>query len=131
MEPDTTLVLMILGAALVAVVATALEISPWWVFAPATGAGTGMVVLAAQHLSKPCWGPTTSADGRLFGILLVASLVLYTAALLRAVIDGAHLNKAGEHEAAVSRYLACPLASVVAGGVVFFAGVAAALHCIN
>jgi hypothetical protein len=130
MEPDTTLMLMALGAAFVAVVATALRLSPWWVFAPATGAGTGMVVLAAQHLSKPCWGPMT-ADGRLLELLLVLSLVLYAAALLRAVIDGARLSKAGEHEAAVSRYLACPLASVVAGGVVFFAGIAAALHCIN
>jgi hypothetical protein len=130
MEPETTLMLMALGAALVAVVATALELSPWWVFAPATGAGTGIVVLAAQKLSNPCWSPRT-VDGRLFEILLVLSLVLYAAALLRAVIDGARLSKAGEHEAAVSRYLACPLASVVAGGVVFFAGVAAALHCIN
>ena len=131
MEPDTTLMLMALGAAFVAVVATALGLSPWWVFAPATDAGTGLVVLAAQHLSEPCWGPTTTADGRLFGILLVLSLVLYAAALLRAVIDGVRLSKAGEHEAAVSRYLACPLASIVAGGVVFFAGLAAALHCIN
>ena len=130
MEPDTTLMLMALGAALVAVVATALELSPWWVFAAATGAGTGIVVLAAQHLSEPCSSPAT-ADGRLLGILLVLSLVLYAAALLRAVIDGARLSKAGEHEAAVSQYLACRLASVVAGGVVFFAGVAAALHCIN
>jgi hypothetical protein len=131
MEPDTTLMLMALGAAFVAVVATALRLSPWWVFAPATGAGTGMVVLAAQYLSEPCWSPATNGAGRLGGFLLVVSLVLYAAALLRAVIDGALLSKAGEREAAASRYLACPLASVVAGGVVFFAGMAAALHCIN
>jgi hypothetical protein len=127
----TTLMLMALGAAFVAVVATALKLSPWSVFAVASGAGLGLMVLAAQHLSEPCWGPTTTADGRLFGLLLVGSPVLYAAALLRAVIDGARLSKAGEHEAEAARYLVCPLASVVAGGVVFFAGFAAALHCLN
>jgi hypothetical protein len=130
MEPDTTLVLMALGAALVAVVATALELSPWWVFAVASGAGTVILLFAAQELSESCWTPT-GADGRLFGILAVLSLVLYAAAALRAVIDGVRLRKAGDHDAAVSRYVVCPLASILAGGVVFYAVLAAALHCIN
>jgi hypothetical protein len=121
-----------LGTGLVAVVATALDLSPWWVFTAATGAGGAIRVFAARELSASCWsGTTTGADGRLFGILTVLSLVLYGAAALRGVIDGVHLSKAGDRDAAVSRYLACPLASVLAGGVVFYAVVAAALHCIN
>ena len=130
MEPDTTFLVMALVAAFVAVVATALNISPWWVFACGSGAGTVIVVFAAQELSTSCWTGTT-ADGRLFGILAVASLVLYAAAALRAVIDGVRLGKAGDRDAAVSRYVACPLASILAGGVVFYAVLAAALHCIN
>jgi hypothetical protein len=132
MDIDTTLVLMALGAGLVAVIATALELSPWWVFTAASGAGAVILLFAAQALSASCWtSTTTGADGRLFGILAVLSLVLYGAAGLRAVIDGVHLSKAGDRDAAVSRYVACPLASVLAGGVVFYAVLAAALHCIN
>ena len=132
MEPDTTLVQMALGAALVAVVATAARVSPWWVFALASGAGVGVLVVAKQELNESCWTASASnTDGRLAGILFVASLVLYAAAALRAVIDGRRLSKAGARDAAVSRYLACPLASIVAGGAVFFAALSAALHCIN
>jgi hypothetical protein len=132
MDLDTTLVLMLLGAGLVAVVATALELSPWWMFTLASGAGAVILVFAAQELSESCWsGPATGTDGRLFGILTVVSLVLYAAAALRAVIDGVQLSKAGDRDAAVSRYFACPLASILAGGVVFYAVLAAALHCIN
>jgi hypothetical protein len=132
MELDTTLVLMLLGAGLVALVATALELSPWWMFTLASAAGAVILVFAAQELSESCWsGTTTGTDGRLFGILAVASLVLYAAAALRAVIDGVRLGKAGDRDAAVARYVACPLASILAGGVVFYAVLAAALHCIN
>ena len=132
MELDTALVLMLLGAGLVALVATAFEVSSWWVFTLASGAGAVILVFAAQELSESCWsGTTTGTDGRLFGILAVASLVLYAAAALRAVIDGVRLGKAGDRDAAVARYVACPLASILAGGVVFYAVLAAALHCIN
>jgi hypothetical protein len=61
----------------------------------------------------------------------MVSLGLYGAAALRAVIAGAQLSKAGEPDAAATRYFACPLASIVAGGVVFFVVASAALHCIN
>jgi hypothetical protein len=106
---------------LVAVVATALEVPPWWVFALASGAATAILVFAAQELSTSCWsGTRTGADGRLFGILTASSLALFGEAALRAVIDGARLSKPGDRDAAVSRYLACPLASIAAGGVVFF-----------
>ena len=132
MEPETALVLMLLGAGLVALVATAFEVSPWWVFTLASGAGAVILVFAAQELSTSCWSAaTTGADPRLVGILAVVSLVLYGAATLRAVIDGVRLRKAGDGAAAVSRYVACPLASILAGGVVFYAVVAAALHCIT
>ena len=89
-------------------------------------------MFAAQELSESCWGGTTTgADGPFFGIITVLSLVLYAAAALCAVIDGARLSKAGDRDAAVSRYVACPLASVAAGGVVFFFVLAAAVHCID
>jgi hypothetical protein len=48
MGTETILLLMALGAAFVAVVATALEVSPWWVFGFASGAGAVVLVVAAQ-----------------------------------------------------------------------------------
>jgi hypothetical protein len=77
-------------------------------------------------------GPsTTSVVELLLGVVAVLGLTLYGAAALRAVIDGVRLGKAGDPLAAVSRCVACPFASTVSVGILFYAFLLAGLPCID
>jgi hypothetical protein len=124
---EMTLQTIGIGAVVVAAVAVAFRISPWWIFGLGSASATFVLVLSARAISAGCWGLATS----LFDTATAVSLSLYAAAALGAVIDGVRLGKAGEREEAVSRCTACPLVSFVAAGVVLYAFVSVIAHCLN
>jgi hypothetical protein len=128
---QTVAVLVGLGAIAVATVATRYDVSPWRIFAPATFAGIVTLWALIRDAGAECGPATTGVVENLLGVVAVLGLTLYAAAALRAVVDGVRLGKAGDAVAAVSRCLACPLASVVSVGILFYAFLAAFFHCID
>jgi hypothetical protein len=115
-----------IGAVLIAAVATAFRISPWWIFGLGSASATFVLVFSARAISAGCWGLATSLDAA-----TAVSLSLYAAAALSSVIDGVRLRTAGEREEAISRCTACPLASFVAVGVVLYAFVSIIARCLD
>jgi hypothetical protein len=121
--------LMGLAGVVVAVVGLAFGISSWRMFAFGCVPAAVVLALAVREMDRPC-GHGGSSDGiqALFLIGLVLSLTLYAAAAFAGVIEGLRWSKAGAYGKAFSHF-ACPLASVLGGGLLLFAALVAALHC--
>ena len=125
-------VLMALGALLVAGGASAFRVPPLAIFVAACVPSAFVLVVAQLELDEPCdRAGVGGVSESMVEIGLVLALVLWAAAGVAGVIRGIQLVKAGRHDAALARYLGCPLAAAAGGGIVFFAGVAAALHCLE
>ena len=123
-------VLMALGALLVAGGASAFRIPPLAIFVAACVPSA--FVLVAAELDRSCGrAGAGGVSGVTLAIGIVLALVLWAAAAIAGVVKGIRLAKAGRAEAALARYLGCPLAAVAGGGIVFFASLAAALHCMD
>jgi hypothetical protein len=131
MTLETIGVLVGLGAIALAAGATKFDISPWRIFGLATIAGVVTLWDVARGAAVHCGPATTSVVELLLGVVAVLGLTLYGAAALRAVIDGVRLGKAGDPVAAVSRCLACPLASAVSVGILLYALLLAAIPCLD
>jgi hypothetical protein len=132
MTLDTVLLLLGIGAVVLAAGASAFRVSPWLIFGCGSLAGGVLLVLAAREVGTPCWtSGTASAFDRLLGPAAAASLMLFGAAALSAVVDAVRLGKAGERDEAIMRGVACPLASALGVGVVLYAFLAAVLHCLD
>jgi hypothetical protein len=130
MTLETILWLIGIDAVVVTVVATAFGVSPWHVFAAASLAGIVTVAAAVDEADRACGvDATTSVGDWALQIVAALGLALYAAAALGAVIDGVRLGMVGEYGRALSRSLACPLASAVCVVVVLYAFLLAALHC--
>jgi hypothetical protein len=130
MTLQTIAVLAGLGAIVVAVAATRYDVSPWRIFGLASVAGIVTLGELIRAGSQEC-GISGGVGEQLGGVAAVLGLTLYAAAALGAVIDGVRLGKAGEPWAAISRCLACPLASAVSVAILFYAFLAALFHCIG
>jgi hypothetical protein len=125
-------VLMALGALLVAGGASAFRIPPLAIFVAACVPSAFVLVAAELELDRSCGrAGAGGVSGVTLAIGIVLALVLWAAAAIAGVVKGIRLAKAGRAEAALARYLGCPLAAVAGGGIVFFAGLAAALHCLD
>ena len=127
---QTIVVLMALGAVVVAVGAAASHVSAWWVFGVACFPSAVVLVLAEREISRPCstWTATNAAAG-LGETAVVLSVTLFAAAALAGIVDGVRLGKAGRYGAAFSRFAVCPLTSALGVGLVLYAVLGAALHC--
>jgi hypothetical protein len=124
--------LIALAAIVVAVGASFYGVSPWLIAAAACVPTAVVLVLAERELNEPCGHPgMQGASGRVFELGLGASWTLWVAAAFASIVEGVRLARSGEPGAAFVRFLACPLISVLAGAIVLFAGLFAALHCIN
>jgi uncharacterized membrane protein len=62
-------------------------------------------------------------------LALLSSVTLYGAAAVAGVIQGVRSRKAAGFGKVLSHVVVCPLASVLGGGLVLVATVAAAFHC--
>jgi hypothetical protein len=125
---ETILWLIGIGAVVVALAATAYGMSPWRLFGLASLVGIVTVAAAVSEADSACGAQATASDWALT-IVAALGLALYAAAALGAVIDGVRLGIAREYGPALSRALACPLASAVCVGIVLYAFLLAALHC--
>ena len=128
---QTIAVLVGLGAIAVALGATRYDVSPWRIFGLASIGGAVTLWYLVGSAARECGPATTSVVDQLVGVVAVLGLTLYAAATLGAVIDGVRLGQAGNPWAAVSRCLACPLASAVSVGILFYAFLAALFHCVD
>jgi hypothetical protein len=125
-------VLIALAALLLAWGATFLRISAWWVLVVACIPTAAIVVLTELELDEPCGrAGIRGVPYEIMEVGLVLSLTLWTAAAVAGVVDGVRLTRAGRHDAALARYLGCPLASLLGGGTAFVAFLYAALHCLD
>jgi hypothetical protein len=125
-------VLMALGALLLAAAASAFRIPPVSIFVAACVPSALVLALAQRELDARCgYATVAGVAGSILVTAAVLALTLWAAAAVAGVIKGVRLAKAGSHEAGVARLLGCPLAGALGGGIVFFALLAAALHCMN
>jgi hypothetical protein len=127
----TIVVLMGLGALVVAVGGAALRVSPWWIFALACVPSAMMLALVRHEMNEPCGTGAMGVLDWTFGIAGAVSLTLFAAAALAGLVDGVRLGKARARGAAVSRGVACPLTCVVGFVVVFYAFLVVAFNCLE
>ena len=129
---EELVVLMALAGLLVAWGASALGIRPLWIFVAACVPSAFVLAAADRELNRSCGGAAAAGVSvSMVEIGLVLALVLWAAAGVAGVIEGVQLSKAGERDAALARYLGCPLAAAFGGGTVFVMALSAALHCLD
>jgi hypothetical protein len=125
-------VLMALGALLVGGVASSFRVRPLAIFVAACVPSAFVLVIAEHETREPCErAGIGGVSGAVAEIAVVLALVLWEAAAVTGVVKGIQLAKAGRHDAALARYLGCPLAGAFGAGVVFVAFLSAALHCMD
>jgi FtsH-binding integral membrane protein len=129
MTLQTILLLMGVGAVVVAAGATACRISPWWIVGVGSLAGAATLMLAAREENGSCGSPTALTGA--FELATGLSFTLYAAAALTSVVDGVRLRREGDFEAAGSRFLVCPVARAFGIGAVFFVFLAVIAHCLD
>jgi hypothetical protein len=129
MTLEEVILAMAVGAVALAAVARWLEVSPGRAFGLAGIAAVVTVTLAAYVAAQDCG--VASAGDWLFAASAVLTLILFGAATLVGVIEGARLGTTGDHEGAIARCVGCPLAGAAGVGVVFFAFLLAIAHCLD
>jgi hypothetical protein len=129
MTPETTLVLMALGALVVGFGAAALGLSPWLVFGGAWVPTAVVLVLAEREISRPCGSAASSGAAGLFETATILSVTLFAAAAVAAVADGIRLAFERQYVSALSRCAGCTLMSALGVGILFYSILSAAFHC--
>jgi hypothetical protein len=111
-----------LGAVVLTALATRFDISPSWILGLA-GIATVVALALATHVSgEPCGSSDRAGfDDWFFGFTVVASLTLYAAASLAAVVSGVRLRKTDDGGRAFARAFGIPIVSVMGVAVLFFA----------
>ena len=122
MTPHEVGWLIVLGAVVLTALTTRFDVSPSWILGLA-GIATVVTLALATHVSgEPCGSSDRAgADGWFFGFTVVASLTLYAAASLAAVVDGVRLRKTGDRDTAFARAVGIPIVSVMGVVVLSFA----------
>jgi hypothetical protein len=122
MTPHEVGWVIVVGAAVLAALATRFDVSPSWILGLA-GTATLVTVALAPHVSgEPCGTlHRTGADDWFFGFTIVSSLALYAAASLAAVVAGVRLRKTGDRGTAFARAVGIPIVSVMGVVVLSFA----------
>jgi hypothetical protein len=123
---------VVLGAVVLTVLTTRFDVSPSWILGLA-GIATVVALALATHVSgEPCSGLVRSgADDWFFGFTIVASLTLYAAASLAAVVDGIRSRKTADRDTAVARAVGIPIVSAMGVAVLFFAFIYSIGPCLD
>jgi hypothetical protein len=124
---------IVLGAVVLAALATTFEVSPSWILGLAGTATLVSLVLATHVSGEPCGSSgRAGVDGWFFGFTIVASLTLYAAASLAAVVGGIRWRRAGDDRGtAVARAVGIPIVSAMGVVVVLFAFVYSIGPCLD
>ena len=128
----TGVVVLLLGLIATGVVlfARAYGISSWLLFGAACGLTALIGAVAVAVASTSCAeSDAWSGMGVPFVFSVGASLTLYAGAALGSIVSGFRIGASQGVGKAVSRFVVCPLLSVVGAGVVFYAAIVALFHC--
>jgi hypothetical protein len=114
----------------VAAVALAYGISSWRLFVFGCIPAAVALGLAAWEINRSCDHPEDpTALEVLFLVPFLLSLTLYVGSAVAGVVEGLRSGKAEGYGKAFASLVVCPLTCILAGGLVFFAALGAALHC--
>ena len=130
MSFDTVMVLILLVGIFVAIGAHAYGISSWRLFVFGCIPAAVALGLAAWEINRSCDHPEDpGALEVLFLVPFALSLTLYVGSAVAGVVEGLRTGKAEGYGMAFANLVVCPLTCILAGGLVVFAALGAALHC--